>query len=132
MSSDDVWDTRLSNWSHWVVTGNGRGSAVSSIYRYGPEGVRGRAERTSVCLVGDALDVDQLVRRLNQDLQRAVIAHYVWTGTIREKAGRLSIHENTLRYRVEAAKRKLADLDAVARAKACRMRAALAGGAAAG
>lgn len=134
MSSDapSYWDTRLNNWATWVVGGGGgRSSPVSSVYRMAMPGYRSQNDLGPIVLAGDAVDTDQLVRRLSPDLQRSVIAWFVWTGPIRERAGRLSVHENTLRHRVQSAKMKLADLDAAARAKAHRMRAQLAAGAAA-
>ena len=68
-------------------------------------------------LVGEGLDTDRLVGKLDPDQQTALQAWYWWTGTVADRASDLGIHRDTLADRVKAAKRKLAELDSARHAR---------------
>src|SRR5690348_3170464 len=100
----EYWDQRLTNWALWEV---GLASVGVSAY----DGEWGEcAPRPPPPLVGEALDTDRLVRRLEADLYAAVRAHYIWTGYEYDKAAALKIAHKTLIDRVRIARFKLDDL----------------------
>jgi hypothetical protein len=111
LSLDERWEHRLENWAIWYVSrGGGRSAGVSSAYS-GNEGGRGYGDDTVVsAMVGEALDTDGLVAKLERSLQDAIRAKYLHTGTDAMKAADLGIHRDTLADRVKRAKLKLDDL----------------------
>lgn len=96
------WDRKLDNWALWRKGANAVGSSAAD-GTYG-----GDNTRPPPPLIGEAFDVDRLVQQLPNDEQRAIEAVYVWSvGTLEERAALLRVHRNTLRNRVDAAKRGL-------------------------
>jgi hypothetical protein len=115
----DYWHERLVNWALWEVSGKGLGT--SSLLRNWWE----VPPRTPPPLVGEALDTDRLVHRLEPPLFMAVRAHYVWTGFEHEKAAALRISYKTLLDRVRSAQFKLDDLHHAERNRSRNIRAEL-------
>lgn len=95
------WDARLENWGVWK-TGGGtcRGLALDGEWGEG-------APRPPLPLVGEALDTDRLARKLDMRLYDALVARFVWGGSIEQRAADLGVHRNTLTNRVEDAKQRL-------------------------
>lgn len=112
------WEGRLQNWATYMLSSGSPGTSVRISSAYSLVG-RGRpAEGDGVPVyVGEALDTHDLYLRLADYLRQAVWVWYVETGSLGEKAHRLSVHRDTLSGRVEAAKRRLDDLD---RARYCK------------
>ena len=73
-------------------------------------------------LIGEASDVDRLVCRLDANHQRALVATFIWTGTVAERAESLGVHPDTLRARTRAAIFRLDDLEQARREHARRTR----------
>ncbi len=73
-------ERRLENWGRWKRdAGSLRsilgGSLVSTIYRLSPRG--SRAGTAMVVMVGEALDMDRAIQRLDVTLQRVLEVRYV-------------------------------------------------------
>ena len=98
------WDARLENWALWRMgAGTGIGAATDGTWG-------GEFTRPPPPLVGEAVDTDRLVVKLELRLQDALRARYIWTGTMEERASDLGIHRNTLANQVEEAKGALEGL----------------------
>jgi hypothetical protein len=121
----DFWDRRLENWALWLAGGVAGARVTSGIWAYTGTDRRNLGSDAFSCgLVGDAMDVDDLVRKLTDELRRAVHAWYCSPGTQRDKARELGCHPETLRRRLEAAKVRLDELDHARRMQAQRALAA--------
>jgi hypothetical protein len=102
----------LENWAAWLIGGSGvRMGGVSRIYRLAPATTRARADTTFVVIVGDAIDVNDLVVRLTQIHQRALVINYCWSGSLVYRAHEAGLWPSTLRDRIEAVKKRLQELD---------------------
>lgn len=96
------WDRKLENWALWKKGANTMGQSATD-GTYG-----GDSTRPPPPLVGEAFDTDRLVIHLIAEERQALEATYVWSvGTLEERGGALGIHRNTLRNRVDSAKRGL-------------------------
>lgn len=96
------WDHRLENWALWRMGAEATGTGSATDGKWG-----GEFTRPPPPLVGEALDTEGLVLRLEFRLHEALIAWYVWTGTQEDRALRLHVHANTLRNRVREGKEEL-------------------------
>ena len=84
-------DARLYNWALFQVAGE-RGASITAAYGLTASGGR-RSTDIVPTIVGEAMDTERLVRALHPAyLIEAVIAWYVWTGTIAERCSALKIH----------------------------------------
>jgi hypothetical protein len=130
MPRDDLsyWDQRLENWAMWLAGSDG-GSSVSAIWSFVGSG-GGRGEPRAVVLAGEAMDTNDLVRKLDGSLRDAVYAWYTMSGSIRDRATILGCHPDTFKARVEAAKCRLDELQQAKRAAAVRNKRILSPGAA--
>jgi len=104
-SAEDRWDRRLTNWALWFVSG-GNASYRNSLWDFAGRGRPASGDGVPA-LIGEAVDTDALVLMLERILRQSLIAWYVCSGTIAQRAGELSCHPNTLRYRVDCAKGRL-------------------------
>jgi hypothetical protein len=123
LDSVDYRDNRLENWARWLNGGLAGARVTSGIWTFtGRDSSRtvGSDGDIGSALVGDAMDTDDLVRRLEADLRHAVHAWYCALGTQRDKARELGCHPDTLRRRVDAAKVRLDELDHARRVQAQR------------
>lgn len=93
------WDERLENWALWRSGADSCGLGLATDGTWG-----GDCTRPPQPLVGEALDIDNLVQQLVPEHIEAVTAWYVWTGTVEDRAAVLGVHRNTLHNRVAAAK----------------------------
>lgn len=107
------WDQRLYNWALYQIGGEG-GASITSAYGLVASGGR-RSIDVVPTLVGEATDTEHLVRMLDEDQQSAVVAWYVWTGSVADRARDMGCHPNTLRSRVESAKARLLAFESVVR-----------------
>lgn len=118
---EDRWHARLENWALWKHGVDTVSRAVEESYRKVREGSWkidiSEPPRKPQPLVGDAMDVDRLVRLLDPDHQQAIIIRYCRTfpETLEDRAAEIGIHVNTLRYRLlmamEALERMQAERD---------------------
>jgi hypothetical protein len=123
-SIEQYWDTRLTNWALWETGGNSVG--ISS---YNGVAVDDMAPRNPPPLVGEALDTDTLLVRLNSvapDNYVAVRIRYVWSGSFEERCRQARIPKKTIVDRVRSAIFRLDDMDQERRAQMARMRARVA------
>ena len=117
---EELWSARLENWALWYV--GGESSGVSSYNAIAEEDT---APRPPPPLIGEAVDTDALLVKLNAvrpELFEAVRAWYVWTGTKQMKARQMGIHPDTLADRVRAAKYRLESLEGDRKAAMTRIR----------
>jgi hypothetical protein len=108
LTLEERWDKRLENWALWVING-GATPGTSGAYGF----IGGGSSSTSSgvpALVGEALDTDALVQKLENSLKQAVVAWYVWTGTVEERARDADVHRDTLTDRVKRARFRLEEL----------------------
>jgi len=105
----DRWTAKLDGWALWAVRGarysiSGAYTGRASDY-YGPP-------RLPPPLVGEALDVDDLVQRLSADQRKAIEARFLWTvpETLRDRARVLGVSADALRNRLHSACYRLEDL----------------------
>lgn len=113
------WERKLENWAVYLASGKNAGRAkISSLYRLAGHGTRGSsADEVIPMMLGEAIDTDKLVRKLEAPLRKALESWYVLTGTQGQKAQALGCHVNTLRNRVEAAKQQLETFERARRIK---------------
>lgn len=111
MPTKGYWDGRLNNWALWLVGVSG--GAGASIYDWGSASAKSK-DGQLIVLVVDAMDTDTLVSELSPIHNQAVHVAYTWAGTWEWRSKEAGLHPNTLRDRVQQAKRRLQDLhDAV-------------------
>jgi hypothetical protein len=104
------WDDRLNAWAEYMhFAEDGSRVHISPVYNKIGRGRPGEGDGVPI-YVGEALDTDALYQKLPEHLKRAVWVWYVETGTIGQKAERMSVHSDTLTDRVRAAKHRLEDL----------------------
>lgn len=115
----ELWHRKLENWAIWRISGgtSASGSPYPAYRDYLPErGWWEQSSRPPQPLVGEALNVDALVTIIQgegvQGYERyvALLAFYVWTGNLSDRARDLHIHPDTLNDRVRAARYRLEDL----------------------
>jgi hypothetical protein len=93
----DYWDPLIQNWAWWTISGP-RTPTSSNPFRLARDWDSG-APRNPPSLVGPAFDVDSLIHRLRPELYRALVIHYLWTGTAEMKAKQAGVSSRTLRDR---------------------------------
>lgn len=104
------WESRLDAWAEYMHSKEKGGKVkISSAYRLGARGAPGDGDGIPIH-VGEAIDTDGLFRKLASHLRQAVWVWYCEQGSPGDKAQALSVHVNTLRARVRAAKYGLEDL----------------------
>ena len=126
---DERWHARLENWALWKAGVDKVSGRITESYRQIREGSwkidTSEPPPKPQPLVGQAMDTDRLVKRLDADHHQAVIVVYLWTypETLEGRAAEIGIHRTTLHYRLacamDALERMQTDLD---RASAYRLR----------
>jgi DNA-directed RNA polymerase specialized sigma24 family protein len=105
--ADARWDERLNAWAEYIRSAE-RGGKIKISAAYSMVGRGSPAEGDGIPIhVGEALDTNDLVKKLPEYLRRAVWMWYCEQGTQGDKAAALSIARTTLIDRVNGAKRKL-------------------------
>lgn len=106
---DERWHARLENWALWKAGVDTVSRDIVEKYRQVREG-NWRIDTSEPPpkprpLVGQAMDTDRLVKRLDHDHHEAVIVVYVWTypETLEARAAELGISRDTLHYRLSKA-----------------------------
>lgn len=106
-AANERWETRLRNWAGFMIgDGSGLGAKISSAYDLKGRGPPGEGDGVPG-LLGDALDTNSLILKLDVKLQRVLIARYVSTMEDAEAAHKLSIHRVTFVNLVGYAKEEL-------------------------
>lgn len=120
-SVDERWERRLYNWALWRVGAAGSSVEAPAYRELDAQTIRD-AWRTYTpptpeppALIGEALDTDDLVCQLADELRIAIMAQYCWTGTVAERASRAGCHAATLYRRVIHAKIALDAMDCARR-----------------
>jgi hypothetical protein len=109
---DERWHERLENWARYKAGIDAVSIRVSESYRkIQEEAWRDISEppRRPQPLVGEALDTDRLVSRLDADHRQAVIVIYRWEvpETHEDRAALIGITRQTLHYRLAMAMQEL-------------------------
>jgi hypothetical protein len=120
---EELWHCRLTNWALWEVGGNSVGvSAYDGEWD-------DNAPMLPPPLVGEAMDTDTLLTRLNQADPVKYIAiriKFVWSGSIEERCRQAGMHRDTLNDRVRSAIFRLDDMDQERRLKMSKARSLIA------
>lgn len=96
---DDEVERVLANWALWLAGSNGRSGSPSPAYNLAMPGPR--AGNVMPILGGEAVDADDVVRRMPLRLQSPLRMHYCWPGrSDRSKAASCSCSLNTYKARL--------------------------------
>jgi hypothetical protein len=105
----DRWNARLENWALYRSGVDTVSRAIDDRYHRIRKGDwkidTSEPPPKPRPLVGDAIDVDRLVKRLDHDHYEAIVLRYCRTfpETLEDRATEAGIHVNTLRYRIDMA-----------------------------
>lgn len=102
----DRWHARLENWALWRSGVDTVSRTIVETYRKVRDGDwrmdTSEPPPKPKPLVGQAMDTDRLIRRLDPDHQQAITAVYLWTypETFDGRAAELGVTRQTLHYRL--------------------------------